>query len=149
MFTQGCLPQIGTIWVEAFPNFHDLSISLSIQLGSLWNFKLKLLGYQPIIPTTGGLPQNGYYKTWGSPNYWELPLYLPNQFGSLWNFKLKLLGYQLTKWVAPRESPENWSAQWALLGLSRGHRCCYWVLSTCCICFHICWKGQNRLTTFF
>ena len=59
----GCLSQMATLGVGAFPNFPYFSTSLPIQLGFLWKFKLELLGSKVVYSRV--LSLNGYFRIWG------------------------------------------------------------------------------------
>ena len=92
-----CVSCVSSVSVSYITKCLYLPISLIIQLRSLWNLKLKLLGYQSIVPTC--LIQVGYTRMATIRHevvqiIQKIYLSLPNHLGYLWNFKLKLLGYR-------------------------------------------------------
>ena len=51
LYNQFGLPPNGNYNTWDSPNYQKIPFSLPIQLGSLWNFKFELLGYQQVIPS--------------------------------------------------------------------------------------------------
>ena len=115
----------GTLWSPSRALY--IHISLQIQLWTLWNLKLKLLGSQLVGPTYPGHP---LWSISPSGTHWSpsralfILISLPNQLGSLLNLKLKLHGSQLV-YPTYHGHPHCYiSALWNPLELSRALYIC-------------------------
>ena len=74
MFNPGGLLPNGYYKTWGTLNYQEMHLSLLNPLGSIWNFKLKLLGSQVVYcrwPTP-----NGYFRSWGILHFFVISLYL-------------------------------------------------------------------------
>ena len=105
----------GTLWSPSRALY--ILISLTNQLGSLWNLNLKLLGSQLVDPSYPEHPLCSTSTLW-NPLEPSGSLFIaitqPNQLRSLWILKLKLLGSQLVDPTYPGHPLCSISALWSV-----------------------------------